>query len=67
MPYLRLQKIDLLLRFMDANKDLLTQSKNLQMLYCWTLFDEGKLLEARAEFTKLNINRDDPNYRLLEI
>ena len=37
------------------------------MLYCWSLYHEGALLEARAELAKLSDDRDNPNYRALQI
>ncbi len=61
------QKTEQLVRFLKADTDLLAQSKNLQMLFCWALYDEGALLEARSELAKLTHDRDNPNYRALKI
>jgi hypothetical protein len=55
------------LEFLKKNETLLTQSKNLQMLYCWSLYYDGALLEARAELAKLSDDLDNPNYRSLRV
>lgn len=47
--------------------ELCQQSKKLQMHYCWALFYEGHLLEARSELIKLNDEPDDPNFRSLSV
>ncbi|MCK4394100.1 HNH endonuclease [Candidatus Bipolaricaulota bacterium] len=60
-------KYEQLVEFLEANSTLLAQSKNLQMLYCWSLFYEGKLLEVRSELSKLSGDQDDPNYRALQV
>lgn len=60
------QKNKRLVGFLSANAMLLVQSKNLQMLHCWSLYHEGALLEARAELAKLS-DDSDPNYRALQI
>lgn len=51
--------------FIRENMDLLTQSRNLQMLYSWALYHQGELLEARQELSKLGNEPDDRNYRAL--
>ena len=56
-----------LVDFLQANSDLLVQSENLQMLYCWALYCEGALLEARCELAKLSANWEDPNYSALQV
>ncbi|WP_337288704.1 HNH endonuclease [Candidatus Methylomirabilis sp.] len=61
------QKNERLVAFLEANRALLAQSKNLQMLYCWSLYREGALLEARSELAKLSDDRDNANYRALQI
>lgn len=61
------QKNERLIEFLEANSALLAQSKNLQMLYCWSLYHEGELLEARAELAKLADDSDNPNYLTLQV
>src|SRR5690606_7499866 len=56
-----------LVEFLRALPDLRQQSKNLQMSYCWALYNEGYLLEARSELTKLSDAPDDRNYRALTV
>ncbi len=61
------QKNEQLIEFLKTNGALLAQSKNMQMLYCWSLYHEGMLLEARSELAKLGDDRDNVNYRALQI
>ena len=61
------QKNERLVEFMKSNKTLLIQSEKLQMLYCWSLYLNGELLEARSELAKLNDDWDDEKYRTLQI
>ena len=56
-----------LLEFLEMNRNLLAQSQNLQLLYCWTLYMEGELLKANDEFAILGDDWDNPNYRDLRI
>ena len=59
-----------LVEFVKSNEELLTQSKELPILYCWSLYQEGELLEARSELDKLgklSDNWDDEKYRTLQI
>src|SRR5690606_38237743 len=37
------------------------------MLFCWALYDEGQLLEARTEFAKLTKDPDNPVYLAFQI
>jgi len=60
-------KNEQLIAFLRKNETLLAQSKNLPMLYCWSLYHEGALLEARAELAKLSGDHDNPNYRALQV
>ncbi|MDT3705209.1 MAG: hypothetical protein ROZ09_00170 [Thiobacillus sp.] len=60
-------KADLVVKFLKTNPDQLLQSKTLQMFYCWALYHEGALLEARSELTKLSDDQDNPNYRALQL
>lgn len=61
------QDSDNLVEFLKDLHDLRKQSKNLQMSYCWALYDEGEFLESRLEMLKLNDESDDPNYRQLNV
>jgi hypothetical protein len=61
------QKTDRLVEFINDNSGLLVQSKKLQMFYPWALYHEGALLEARVELEKLNDERENPNYRALQV
>ena len=61
------KKTKQLFLFLKANTDLFTQSKKLRILYCWSLYNEGALLEARGELKKLGDDPEDPNYRILEV
>ena len=56
-----------LVEFVKSNEELLTQSKELLILYCWSLYQEGEFLEARSELAKLNGDWDDEKYRTLQI
>ena len=56
-----------LVEFLNVRSDLRQQSKNLQMSYCWALYSEGSLLEARSELTSLSDEPDDRNYRALAV
>ena len=62
-----IQKSKEIIDFLKPFPDILQQSKNLQMVYCWALYHEGHLLEARSELAKLDDMQDDPNYRQLGI
>lgn len=61
------QKSEQLVNFLKENSELLTQSKILQLLYCWALYYEGALLEARSRLIQMSDDRDNPNYRALQI
>ena len=61
------QQNERLVAFLKANKTPLAQSDKLQMLYCWSLYQTGMLLEARSALAELNGDWDDPNYRKLKI
>lgn len=60
------QKYERLVEFLRANSEFLVQSKKLHMLYCWALYNEGDLLESRAELLKIT-DDGNPNYRLLQV
>ena len=52
--------------FLRSKETLVAQSKHLPMIFCWSLYHEGALLEARFELAKLHNSRNDPNYRALQ-
>ena len=56
-----------LVKFLDANSDLLSQSRHLQMSYAWGLYNEGALLESRAALVELRGDTEDSNYRTLQV
>ena len=60
-------KSEALVDFLEANPDLLSQSKHLQMCYAWGLYNEGALVEARAALAQLNDDAEIPNHRALQI
>lgn len=61
------QKTKQLLGFLKSNAELIPQSKNLQMLHCWALYQEGDLIEARSGLANLSEDWDDASYRALRI
>ena len=61
------QKSERLVRFFKSNQTLLSQSNRLRMFYAWSLYYEGSLLEARNELARLSEDREDPNYRALQV
>ncbi len=56
-----------LVNFLRSQNSFLSQSKLLQMFYCWALYHEGALLEARSELAKLSDGKENPNYRALQV
>ncbi|HDH27866.1 MAG TPA: HNH endonuclease [Euryarchaeota archaeon] len=56
-----------LVEFLNANSDLLTQSKHLQMSYAWGLYNEGALLESRDALAGLSEDDGSSNYRTLQV
>jgi hypothetical protein len=61
------QKDERLTKFLKTNSSFLAQSKVLQLFYCWSLYCEGSLLEARSELFKLHNDQENHNYRALQI
>ena len=55
------------IELLKANADIMSQSSNLQMCYCWALFHEGELLEVHRELAKLDVDWEDVNYRTLQV
>ena len=61
------QERERLVEFLELNKTLLPKSNQLRLIHCWSLYHEGKLLEARSELAKLGDDWDNENYRTLQI
>ena len=55
-----------LVQFLKSNPELLAQSRHLHMLYAWSLYYEGMLVESRAESAKLE-DVENRNYRALHV
>ena len=55
------------IELIESNVDFLPQSRNLQMCYCWSLYHEGKLIEAHLEMAKLDVDLEDEYYRKLRV
>ena len=62
-----MQKNEQIIAFLDNNDSLLPQSKELKIHYCWALYHEGALLEARAKLAELSDYKDNLNYRALQV
>ena len=60
-------KNDRLVEFLESNKTMVMQSRQLRQLRCWSLYYEGAMLDARTEMAKLGEDWDDVNYRTLQI
>ena len=56
-----------LVEFLERYPDIVGQSRNLRMQYCWSLYHEGQLLEARTELAKLHDDAQNPNFRALQL
>ncbi|MEQ8442531.1 MAG: HNH endonuclease [Alphaproteobacteria bacterium] len=67
LAFTNAQSSDLLVEFLKPLSGLRQQSKNLQMSFCWALYNEGHLLETRTELAKLSDAPDDRNYRALTV
>ena len=61
--FCKTKKTDRLVKFSEANPEMLKRSKYLSMVYCWALYSEGSLLEARSRFKKLDCDHGDRHYR----
>ena len=60
----RSQKFGRLVDFVRENSEFLEQSKKLHLFFCWGLYFEGALVEARTELFKI-YNDDNANCREL--
>lgn len=56
-----------LVEFLKANHDFLKQSKNLQISYAWSLYNEGALIESRTVLSELSDLSENPHYRSLQV
>jgi len=56
-----------LVNFIKENKDLLSQSHQMRMLYAWGLYHEGAFLESRAVLAELSEEVGGANYRALRV
>ncbi|UZJ37366.1 MULTISPECIES: HNH endonuclease [unclassified Prosthecochloris] len=61
------RKFEALVSFLRENTSILSQSKNLRMLYAWGLYHEGMFLESRAALEDISDEIDSPNYRALQV
>ncbi len=59
-------RTDRIVELLEANAGIMEQSTNLQVIYCWSLYHEGRLLEARSELAKLNPDPENEHYRALQ-
>lgn len=50
----------------EENEDVMRQSRELGLIYCWALFYEGECLKACAELKKTGLDRENQNFRDLE-
>ena len=62
----RVHESEALLEFLGANLGLLSRSLDLKVLYAWSLYQEGMLLEARAQLAELDDDSEDQNCRALK-
>lgn len=58
---------DRLIAFLKDNKTLVSQSIDLKILYCWSLYYDGSLVDAREELAKLSDVQGHQNYRALQV
>jgi len=63
----RTHSSEALVDFLNENPDLLAQSEQLKMSYAWGLYNEGALLESRAELEKLSDDAASRSYRALQV
>lgn len=51
----------------EINEDIMSQSRQLKLMYCWALFYEGEFLKSRAELRQTGVDRENQNFRDLEL
>lgn len=56
-----------LTEFIESHLDFLEKSKQLQFFYCWALYCEGRLVEARQKLERLDDELEDLNHRRLYV
>lgn len=61
------RRMEALYNFLEKNSALVESSTNLRLLYCWTLYYGGALLEARCELEKIGYDQKNAHYRALQI
>lgn len=62
-----IHKHEQVVQFIKEHSSLLSQSDDLLMNYCWSLYYEGALLEARSELLKFKNKIDNKEYKSLLI
>ena len=60
-------KSEELLAFLQENLAEFPSSRGLQLCYVWSLYEEGRFVEARAELAKLPVDWSEPSQRTLEL
>ena len=60
-------KSERVVAFLKDKTDFLIQSRKLHLLYCWSLYHEGELLESRGELSKVNDAPDNRNHGALQV
>ena len=61
------QRSDELVEFVGHRESLRKQSDALQLMYCWALYYEGKLMAAQCEQATMDRMMEDENYRSLRM
>jgi len=56
-----------LVELLNEHPEFLEQSERVRMLYCWSLYFSGFIIEARSELAKYKGDTQDPNYQGLKI
>ena len=56
-----------LISFLDENDAIVEQSEDLKLLYCWSLFLDGRLMEAKAKLSDLGEDWNNPRIRKLHV
>ncbi len=67
MALWKTHQIKSLVGFLGTRRYLIEQSDELHILYCWALYYEGSILQARSELNKLRLGDNSRMYRELHI